>query len=370
MKLEFFEPSIEDGQVVVRPPQDVVRDGCKEWETTIVGHFVRASMNFHAVKGIAQHLCGCEGLLDAISSDNGFFFFRFLSIDAVEKTLEEGPWHMMNLALDWIVKRVETCGFSNYYIKFVGATLSSSLLETVNNDEYGYSDRRLRKDCCVVEEYLPAGDLRSYIDENREKKLSLKVVIRLALDVSTGLSYLHSLNIVHRNIKPENLLLDKAHRVKISEFGVARIADTYPSHMTQLDETSNYTAPEVLSRAPYNRKCDVYSFGICLWEIYCCDWPYPNHVDWQLREAVVQQNLRPEIPECCPSSLANVMTRCWDANPDNRPEMQEVLSLLMAIDISKGRGMIPCEPSHEGSPAYPTEKKSRGWSFFRMFCGS
>lgn len=53
------------------------------------------------------------------------------------------------------------------------------------------------------------------------------------------------------------------------------------------------------------------------------------------------QNLRPDIPRCCPSSLANVMKRCWDANPDKRPEMDEVVSLLEAINTSKGGGMIP-----------------------------
>ncbi|KAL0356032.1 UNVERIFIED_CONTAM: Serine/threonine-protein kinase phg2 [Sesamum radiatum] len=55
------------------------------------------------------------------------------------------------------------------------------------------------------------------------------------------------------------------------------------------------------------------------------------------------QNLRPEIPRCCPSSLANVMKRCWDANPDKRPEMDEVVSMLEAIDTSKGGGMIPVD---------------------------
>lgn len=56
-----------------------------------------------------------------------------------------------------------------------------------------------------------------------------------------------------------------------------------------------------------------------------------------------EQNLRPEIPRCCPSSLANVMKRCWDANPDKRPEMAEVVSMIEAIDTSKGGGMIPVD---------------------------
>ncbi|KAK4427152.1 Serine/threonine-protein kinase EDR1 [Sesamum alatum] len=99
----------------------------------------------------------------------------------------------------------------------------------------------------------------------------------------------------------------------------------------------------VLNGNPYNRKCDVYSFGICLWEIYCCDMPYPDLSFSEVTSAVVRQNLRPEIPRCCPGSLANVMKRCWDANPDKRPEMDEVVAMLEAIDTSKGGGMIPLD---------------------------
>ncbi|PQQ16929.1 Serine/threonine-protein kinase STY8 [Prunus yedoensis var. nudiflora] len=97
----------------------------------------------------------------------------------------------------------------------------------------------------------------------------------------------------------------------------------------------------VLDGKPYNRKCDVYSFGICLWEIYCCDMPYPNLSFADVSSAVVRQNLRPEIPRCCPTALASVMRKCWDVSPDKRPEMEEVVKLLYAIDTSKGGGMIP-----------------------------
>ncbi|OAY75263.1 Serine/threonine-protein kinase STY8 [Ananas comosus] len=100
---------------------------------------------------------------------------------------------------------------------------------------------------------------------------------------------------------------------------------------------------KVLNGNPYNHKCDVYSFGICLWEIYCCDMPYPDLSFTEITSAVVRQNLRPEIPRCCPSSLATVMKRCWDATPEKRPEMNEVVTMLEAIDTSKGGGMIPLD---------------------------
>ncbi|KAL2508939.1 serine/threonine-protein kinase HT1 [Forsythia ovata] len=62
--------------------------------------------------------------------------------------------------------------------------------------------------------------------------------------------------------------------------------------------------------------------AVWLWHVFC-------------------QNLRPEIPRCCPSSLANIMKKCWDGNPEKRPDMDEVVRLLEAIDTSKGGGMIP-----------------------------
>ncbi|KAE9460690.1 hypothetical protein C3L33_07473, partial [Rhododendron williamsianum] len=193
----------------------------------------------------------------------------------------------------------------------------------------------------VVVEYLPGGTLKKYLISNWRKKLAFKVVIQLALDLSRGLSYLHSKKIVHRDVKSENMLLDSRRTLKIADFGVARVEAQNPRDMTGETGTLGYMAPEVLDGKPYNRKCDVYSFGICFWEIYCCDMPYPNLSFADVSSAVVKQNLRPEIPRCCPSSVANIMRKCWDANPEKRPEMDEVVKLLEAIDTSKGGGMIP-----------------------------
>ncbi|XLU54293.1 hypothetical protein S245_048941, partial [Arachis hypogaea] len=53
-----------------------------------------------------------------------------------------------------------------------------------------------------------------------------------------------------------------------------------------------------------------------LWKIYCCDMPYPNLSFADISSAVVRQNLRPDILRCCPSGMANIMKRCWDANPN------------------------------------------------------
>ncbi|CAA2998384.1 serine threonine- kinase HT1-like [Olea europaea subsp. europaea] len=225
--------------------------------------------------------------------------------------------------------------------RFVGASMGTSQLKIPSkNPSEGYSDLPSRA-CCVLVEFLQGGTLKNFLYKNRKKKLAFKIVTQLALDLSRGLSYLHSKKIVHRDVKAENMLLDTHRTLKIADFGVARVEAQNPKDMTGETGTLGYMAPEVLDGKPYNRKCDVYSFGICLWEIYCCDLPYPDLSFAEVSSAVVRQNLRPEIPRCCPSSLANIMKKCWDANPEKRPDMDEVVRLLEAIDTSKGGGMIP-----------------------------
>ncbi|VVB01127.1 unnamed protein product [Arabis nemorensis] len=226
--------------------------------------------------------------------------------------------------------------------KFVGASMGTMNLKIPSaNLENSLA-------CCMVVEYLPGGTLKQYLIDNRCKKLPFKIVIKLALDLSRGLSYLHSEKIVHRDVKTENMLLDVQRNLKIADFGVARVEALNPKDMTGETGTLGYMAPEVIDGKPYNRRCDVYSFGICLWEIYCCEMPYPDLSFVDVSSAVVLHNLRPEIPRCCPTAFANIMKKCWDANPQRRPEMAEVVKMLEGVDTSKGGGMIPEDQSPRG----------------------
>uniref|UniRef100_A0A7N0TMT3 Protein kinase domain-containing protein n=1 Tax=Kalanchoe fedtschenkoi TaxID=63787 RepID=A0A7N0TMT3_KALFE len=223
--------------------------------------------------------------------------------------------------------------------KFVGATMGTSNLRLPTRSTS--ADDHPARACCVVVEYLNGGTLKNYLIRNRRKKLPFKVVVQLALDLARGLSYLHSKKIVHRDVKTENMLLNAQRTLKIADFGVARVEAQNPRDMTGSTGTFGYMAPEVLDGKPYNRKCDVYSFGICLWEIYCCDMPYPNLSFPETSSAVVAQHLRPDVPRCCPNAFASIMKTCWETNPDKRPDMEEVVKLLGEIDTSKGGGMIP-----------------------------
>ncbi|KAK3440037.1 hypothetical protein EUGRSUZ_B00365 [Eucalyptus grandis] len=127
--------------------------------------------------------------------------------------------------------------------KFIGATMGSSDLQIQTDNGPISMPRNI---CCVVVEYLPGGALKSYLIKNRRRKLAFKVVVQLALDLAKGLSYLHSQKIVHRDVKTENMLLDKSRTLKIADFGVARVEASNPNDMTGETGTLGYMAPEVL----------------------------------------------------------------------------------------------------------------------------
>ncbi|KAL8232862.1 hypothetical protein R6Q57_002640 [Mikania cordata] len=229
--------------------------------------------------------------------------------------------------------------------KFIGASITTTDLKipTNNNPNTGQNHLPYRS-CCVAVEYLQGGTLKNFLNRNSKKKLSFNIVIQLALDLSRGLSYLHSKNIVHRDVKTEKLLLDTFETLKIAGFGVARVEAQNSKDMTSETGTVGYMAPEVLEGKLYNTKCDIYSFGICLWEIYCCDMPYANFSSAEVSSRVVHQNLRPDIPKCCPSSLKSVMKKCWDSKPEKRPNMEEIVKLLESIDTTKGGRMVVDDP--------------------------
>eukprot|EP00897_Mesotaenium_endlicherianum_P004725 jgi/Mesen1/4280/ME000022S03569 len=227
--------------------------------------------------------------------------------------------------------------------QFYGAIVGGSKGFDIPSTATGH-DGRLLVDghvCCVVLEYESGGNLKTLLNHNRNKKLPFKMVIQLALDAARGLAYLHSKHIVHRDVKSDNMLLDKYKHIKIADFGVSRVESSEGKECLPMAGTFGYMAPEILKGEPYDHKVDVYSFGIMLWEIYCCDNPFP-FMNFNVNDikAFVGQGLRPQVPACCPKELSSLMEKCWDQNPDKRPSMVEVAQTLQGLLSFKGQAMM------------------------------
>ncbi|KAJ7526743.1 hypothetical protein O6H91_16G021200 [Diphasiastrum complanatum] len=122
---------------------------------------------------------------------------------------------------------------------------------------------------CIVTEFLPRGSLFRLLHRNTPG-MDSKRRLRMALDIARGMNYLHHCKppIVHRDLKSSNLLVDKDWSVKVGDFGLSRL-----QHATLLTAksgrgTPQWMAPEVLRNEPSDEKCDVYSFGVILWELF------------------------------------------------------------------------------------------------------
>ncbi|XP_048329428.1 serine/threonine-protein kinase STY13 isoform X2 [Ziziphus jujuba] len=180
---------------------------------------------------------------------------------------------------------------------------------------------------CIVTEYAKGGSVRQFLMKRQNRAVPLKLAVKQALDVARGMAYVHGLGLIHRDLKSDNLLIFGDKSIKIADFGVARI-EVQTEGMTPETGTYRWMAPEMIQHRPYTQKVDVYSFGIVLWELITGMLPFQNMTAVQAAFAVVNKGVRPIVPNDCLPVLSEIMTRCWDANPDARPPFTEVVRML------------------------------------------
>uniref|UniRef100_A0A0D3HRS1 non-specific serine/threonine protein kinase n=1 Tax=Oryza barthii TaxID=65489 RepID=A0A0D3HRS1_9ORYZ len=178
---------------------------------------------------------------------------------------------------------------------------------------------------CIITEYMSGGSLYDFVHK-QHNVLDLPTLLKFAVDVCRGMCYLHQRGIIHRDLKSANLLMDKDHVVKVADFGVARFQDQ-GGNMTAETGTYRWMAPEVINHQPYDNKADVFSFAIVLWELITSKIPYNTMTPLQAAVGV-RQGLRPGLPENAHPQLLDLMRRCWEGIPSNRPPFSDILAEL------------------------------------------
>ncbi|CAH9098473.1 unnamed protein product [Cuscuta epithymum] len=187
---------------------------------------------------------------------------------------------------------------------------------------------------CIVTEFMSRGSVYNFMHKQKGT-FKLPTLLKVAIDVSKGMSYLHQNKIIHRDLKSANLLMNEHGVVKVGDFGVARV-QTQTGVMTAETGTYRWMAPEVIEHKPYNHKADVFSFGVVLWELLTGEIPYAFLTPLQAAVGVVQQGLRPTIPKDTHPKLTELLEKCWQQDPNKRPEFPEILEILQRI--AKGVG--------------------------------
>ncbi len=189
----------------------------------------------------------------------------------------------------------------------------------------------------IVMEYVPGGDLRRLVDE--KGPLAEKELARIGADVAFGLAHAHENGVIHRDIKPQNILMDDYGRPKLADFGIARALDATEATLTgSYLGTASYSSPEQLRGGEITPKSDIYSLGCTLYEAAVGEPPFfggPIAVaNQQLTKSPPSPRARGAILS---GSLEALILACLAKDPDDRPDASGLQErLLRASALASG----------------------------------
>lgn len=211
------------------------------------------------------------------------------------------------------------------------------------------------RDCSLVMELIPRGNLLVMLET---VTVPISVKGRIILEILEAMMYLTEKKIIHKDIKPENILVDKDFHIKIADLGLAtcqtwsKLTKEESRRKSRLSRpagargagTLSYMAPEHLEsiHTPSTEKSDVYSFAIVVWVILTGEEPYANARSEDQMSQCVRNGDRPAedlIPADTPAEIIQLMKRCWDHRPLQRPSFKDCYDFFLPFYTEK---LEPC----------------------------
>ncbi|SOC37985.1 Stk1 family PASTA domain-containing Ser/Thr kinase [Salinicoccus kekensis] len=232
----------------------------------------------------------------------------------------------------------------------------------------------------LVTEVVDGPTLKQYIKENHP--ISIEESVNLAVQILDGIEHAHTRGIIHRDIKPQNILLDGENRVRITDFGIAKaLSETRMTETNQVMGSVQYISPEQAKGQNTDERTDIYSFGIVLFELLTGEVPFSGETPVSVALKQISEKL-PEIDDYrkIPQGLKNIILKCTEKNPADRyRHVDMILEDLRKYDtidtpymhsdaedgstIQTGKiNPVPKVPGPSEDPAAgPPEKKKSRW---------
>jgi serine/threonine protein kinase len=180
----------------------------------------------------------------------------------------------------------------------------------------------------IVLEYMAERSLDKFLANNKSEIANFDLLI-MAQQAASGMIYLEENSIIHRDFALRNLLVNKTdgkYTVKVSDFGMSKLTERGYYLSDDKAIPVKWSAPEVIEYGRSTSKSDVWSFGICLWEMFGYGkLPYTGLSNSEAAQKVLK-GYRMEAPEDCP--VYNIMKRCWEKEADRRPTFKELMTMI------------------------------------------
>ncbi|PKC03274.1 kinase-like protein [Rhizophagus irregularis] len=203
---------------------------------------------------------------------------------------------------------------------------------------FGITQDPITNNYALVLQYMENGDLRKYL-ERTANKITWDQRLNKIYDICLALNNIHIHGLIHKDLHPGNIFIDPTFAY-IGDFGLCMPANEILSNSIKKNVYGiiPYMAPEILRGKPHTLASDVYSLGVIINEIITVIPPFNNQPHDHFLALDICRGLRPNIREETPTSLKELIIKCWDANPVNRPASKEILYIL-SNKLSEYRNM-------------------------------
>jgi serine/threonine protein kinase len=202
---------------------------------------------------------------------------------------------------------------------------------------YGYY--QFENSYYIISELMIIGTLTNYIKKQAQPSPTLQ--LKMMMGILRGLKYIHDKNVIHHDIKADNILFNDELTPKLCDFGLSR--RKVPGKKIGSLGTPLWSAPEKLYRLPCDEKVDIYSYALVAWCILAWkESPYQGEINiYKFREKILN-GMREPIPQHYPELLKNSITAAWNNSSDARPIASQLLKdvELSMIEIESQRPKI------------------------------
>ena len=201
----------------------------------------------------------------------------------------------------------------------------------------------------IVMELVEGITLKKYIE--KKARLSYKEAVSIAIQVSMGIEAAHNNHIIHRDIKPQNIIISKDGKVKVTDFGIAKAA-TSNTITSNVMGSVHYTSPEQARGGYSDEKSDIYSLGITMFEMLTGRVPFNGETTVAIAIKHIQEEMpspKEFVPEI-PSSVASIVLKCCQKSPDRRYQnMAElIVDLKQSLINPEEDFVVNTDPDMEG----------------------